>query len=226
MLEIFLVEDDKQVTDVMMRYLSRCGYRVTHRDNGTQALQFIKERKISISLIILDLHLPGLSGFEICEKVRQAKLNNPILILTSAGDLASTVKALELGADDYLSKPFALAELLARCKALMRRPTLAGERQLRVGELEVNLDRREALYHSQPLDLRRQEFELLYYLLKNHNRSLSREQILDNAWSTDKDPNLSTVDVHVRMLRQKLGDKDKTLISTVHRYGYKLNVLE
>jgi DNA-binding response OmpR family regulator len=224
--KILIVEDNQNVASTLERYLSKSGYRAYSRVDGLKAQAFISENAIAIDLIILDIKLPGMNGLELCRHVRKTKIQIPILMLTNVGDVDVIVRALELGADDYLTKPFALPELLARVKALLRRPAYFEARILKAGELEVNLDTRTAKFKRKELGLRRKEFDLLHYLIKNRNQMLSREQILMNVWNLQTNPYPNSVDVHIKQLRNKIlkiSPSSKSIIQTIYGFGYKLN---
>lgn len=222
--EILIVEDQIETYELLIKYLTRAGYRVYHRDNGKEALVYIKQRSFKTSLIILDVMLPGMKGTELLMEIRKLDLEIPVLMLTSVGDTESIVESLQRGADDYLVKPFSLPELHARIKALLRRPGFYKENIIKIGEFELNVDSKQAKYKEKILKLRRKEYDLLQFFLTYPNQTLSRDQILMNVWDMDTIPNPNSVDVHVRKLRVKLMDEGKDLLETIHSFGYRLNV--
>lgn len=225
--KILLVEDNKKIASALTRYLGKLGYHTTHRDDGVAGHEYITEYSMSLDLIILDIKLPGVNGIELCEQIRKAKIQIPILMLTEIGDVETIVHVLDQGADDYLTKPFALPEVYSRIKALLRRPAYFEARIITAGDLEINLDAREARYKGMIINLRRREFDLLSYLAKHKNQMLAREQILLNVWHIKDRPYQNNVDVHVKQIRNKLkkiAPDAPPIIQTVYGFGYKLTV--
>ncbi|HUP74041.1 MAG TPA: response regulator transcription factor [Acidimicrobiales bacterium] len=217
---VVVVEDDPSIADLVDTYLRRDGFRVYQAADGETALKTIKDRQPK--LLILDLGLPGLiDGIEVCRQVRACS-DIPIIMLTARDDELDRVLGLELGADDYVTKPFSPRELVARVKAILRRadrPAVAPA-IIAVGAIEVDLGRREARLTGQPVPLATREFDLLQYLCENQGRALSRRQLLDGVWGLDWIGDDRTVDVHVRQLRKKLGDA--LPLDTVWGVGYRM----
>lgn len=218
---ILLVDDEQHIVDLAKMYLEQAGYSVASAANGQRALERILRDKPA--LVVLDLMLPGLDGWEVCRRVR-AESDVPIIMLTARSDDIDRIVGLELGADDYLTKPFNPRELAARVKAILRR----GERRdseetkpIRIGDLTIDPARREARLDSRTLNLRTQEFDLLLALAEHRGRVLSRERILQKAWGFDFYGQTRTVDVHVAHLRKKL-EGSSVKIETVTGVGYKL----
>ena len=217
---VVVVEDDPSIADLVDTYLRRDGFRVYLAADGETALRTIKDRQPK--LLILDLGLPGLiDGIEVCRQVRSCS-DIPIIMLTARDDELDRVLGLELGADDYVTKPFSPRELVARVKAILRRadrPAVAPA-IISLGAVEVDLGRREARLSGQPVPLATREFDLLQYLCENQGRALSRRQLLDGVWGLDWIGDDRTVDVHVRQLRKKFGDA--LPLDTVWGVGYRM----
>ena len=203
---VLVVEDDDSLQDVLTYNLSRKGYRVLQAFDGDKALQLARDR--NPDLIVLDIMLPGLDGLEVCRIVRR-EMTTPILILTARDQELDKVGGLELGADDYMTKPFSIRELVARVGALIRRREMdvgppQSEKNIRVGSLVLNLEARTAHISGKSLDLRPKEYDLLAFLAGNPGRAYSRNELLDEVWGRDYFGDPRTVDVHVRWLREKI----------------------
>ena len=229
---ILVVDDEPGVLDVAQMYLAREGFRVTLAADGLAALAAAEREEPD--LIILDLMLPGLDGFEVCRRLRRAS-DVPIIMLTARDEDVDKIVGLELGADDYITKPFNPRELVARARAVLRR-TAAGQnpssrpapaatgQTIQVGGLVVNPAGRTACLHGRALELSPREFDLLWTFARHRGQALSREQLLEQAWGYDFAGGTRTVDMHVAQLRKKLaatGGGDVT-ITTVQRVGYRL----
>ncbi|MGI9079290.1 MAG: response regulator transcription factor [Acidimicrobiales bacterium] len=217
---VVVVEDDRHIADLVELYLRQDGFRVVQAADGESGLAAVRDQ--SPRLVILDVGLPGrLDGMEICRRLRSAG-DVPIIMLTARDDEIDRVLGLELGADDYVTKPFAPRELAARVKAILRR-TEGGGRDLEVlnvGAVEVDVGRREVRVAGDVVALATREFDLLRYLADNAGLALSRQQILDGVWGTGWFGDERTVDVHVGQLRKKLGDA--LPLATVWGVGYRL----
>ena len=221
-LPVVLVEDDAHIADLVSLYLDQSGFRVYRADNGTDGLRVIAERHPK--LVILDVGLPGdIDGLEVCRRLR-ATTDVPVIMLTARDGEIDRVLGLELGADDYVTKPFSPRELVARVKAILRRAEGPSRRAapavLEAGDVEVDLGRAEARVGGAVVALTTREFALLHYLAENKGLALSRRQLLDGAWGADWYGDERTVDVHVRQLRKKLGDGFP--LATVRGIGYRL----
>ena len=218
---IVLVEDDANIADLVDLYLRQAGFRVLQTSSGEQGLEMIRRERPR--LVILDVALAGaLDGLEVCRQVRAAG-PTPVVMLTARDGEIDRVLGLELGADDYVTKPFSPRELVARVKAILRRsegPPPVGADILQAGAVEVDVGRREARVGGQPVPLATREFDLLRYLAENAGLALSRRQLLDGVWGADWYGDERTVDVHVRQLRKKLGDA--LPLATVWGVGYRL----
>ena len=221
-METILVADDEEpIRELLTLYLEKEGFGVITAGDGEQALAAARSQ--SPDLIVLDLMMPKLSGYEVCRELRRDS-DIPILMLTARGEEVDRIVGLELGADDYLGKPFHPRELTARVKAILRRAGNAPERErsgVSVGPLTIDWQRHEATLHGQPLQLRNKEFDLLRRLAEHEGIVLTREQLLETVWGYDYFGETRTVDVHVNQLRRKL-TSDAIAIETVRGVGYKL----
>lgn len=221
MKQIYVVEDEKDLVELLTYNLEKEGYRVLSSLDGAEALKRIPEK--SPDLILLDLMLPGVDGLTICKtlKADPKTAHIPIVMLTAKGEESDKVVGLELGADDYMTKPFSVRELVARLKAVLRRFEKAGEGESRQRFKDLELDRakHQVVLKGKALELTAKEFELLDYLLTHAGRVLSRDVLLNNVWGYDYFGTTRTVDVHVRRLREKLGPYAKH-VKTVKGYGY------
>jgi DNA-binding response OmpR family regulator len=231
-MNILVVEDDRRVADFLERGLRAEGHVVHVARTGPEGLALAqrlhRERQAADApiVVLLDVMLPGLSGLEVCQSLRAARVGLPILILTALGTVEDRVTGLRLGADDYLTKPFAFEELLARIDALARRAH--GEHSpkadtLQVDDLVLDLTTMRARRADQPLELTARELALLELLMRHPGRLFSRERILANVWGTHEDPLTNVVDVYIRRLRSKIDDgQARALIHTVRGLGYRL----
>lgn len=220
-----LVVDDEPTLVATVRYnLDREGYQVLTAADGDAALA--AARKHRPDLILLDVMLPGMDGLEVCRVLRR-EMSTPILMLTAKTDEVDKVVGLELGADDYVSKPFGMRELLARVRALLRRSgaSTPEEEAIDAGELSVDLRKREASRGGRPLALKPKEYELLVYLMRNRGRAFTRDQLLNQIWGYDFAGDTRTVDVHMRRLREKIEEDaaTPTRIITVRGVGYRFD---
>jgi two-component system, OmpR family, response regulator len=221
-MRVLLVEDDPRVARVVARALRDVGHLVDPVENGRDAVD--QARAGRYDLIVLDVLLPGLNGFSVCRTLRESGDRTPILMLTAKDAVPDRVRGLDAGADDYLTKPFAREELVARVRALGRR---AGEptddRPLRVGDLVLDPRTRAVRRGAHPIDLTAKEFRLLEYLMRNAGRVLTKEQITDQVWGYDSEATSNVVEIYVHYLRDKV-DRDfpAALIRTVRGVGYTL----
>lgn len=221
---ILLVDDEPNIIQLARMYLERDNFRVESASSGSTALEKIES--LHPSLVVLDLMLPEIDGFEICRRLRAVNNPIPILILTARDDDVDKILGLEMGADDYLTKPFNPRELVARIKAIMRRGerlSQASGTPIHIGDLVIDAGRREVTVNGQRIDLRHQEFNLLLVFAEHKGLLLSREQLLNLAWGFDYYGQTRTVDVHVGHLRKKLS-QSRVRIETVTSDGYKLTV--
>lgn len=218
---ILLVDDEPNIVDLARMYLEREGYRVEAAFDGKEALQ--QADALKPALIVLDIMLPELDGFEVCREIRVSS-DVPIIMLTARDDDIDKIVGLELGADDYLTKPFNPRELVARVKAILRRSVSATRREgpIHIGDVSVDEASREVIVAGESVSLRTKEFDLLLTLVENRNVVLSREQLLNLVWGYDFYGQTRTVDVHVAHLRKRLAASQVVKIETVTGVGYKL----
>ncbi|MCZ2079372.1 MAG: response regulator transcription factor [Bryobacteraceae bacterium] len=218
---ILVIDDDESLRDTIGVMLEQEGFRVLLAGDGRSGLE--KALTIKPDLAIVDLRLPGLNGTEICKQLRAAQNKTPIIILSAIGDEVDKVLLLEIGADDYVVKPFGRRELLARIRAILRRVSPGTHTLLHVGETEVDLQRRSVIRKGEQVRMTPAEYNLLVYFLQNPDRPLTRDMILNSVWGYDSFPNTRTVDAHVVKLRQKL-EPDPNVprhFITVHGVGYR-----
>jgi len=219
---ICVVDDESRIVEFVRIYLEKEEFSVISYADGLQAFEAI--RKKDPELVVLDVMLPGMDGFEICKSLRSENNNVPIIMLTARDEEIDKIIGLELGADDYLTKPFNPRELVARIKAVLRRNQLSrGSTKdvIRIGDLTIDINRREVTIGDEPVYLRTQEFELLRVLAEDEGRAFSREQLLNLAWGYSFAGQTRTVDVHVAQLRKKIADSS-VHIETVTGFGYKI----
>ncbi len=231
--KVLVVEDDAVLGETLVYNLNKHGYEVHQTANGREAVQIARQEKPD--LILLDLMLPGMDGIEVCRVLRR-EMTIPILMLTARTDEVDRVVGLEVGADDYITKPFSMRELLARIKAQLRRIRFIHEelnttlpapasKPLRFDNLMIDLNRCEVFLDEEPLALKPKEYELLVSLAQCHGQVLSREQLLSAVWGWDHEVNSRTVDVHIRWLRQKIekNPAEPKRIITVRGLGYRFD---
>jgi heavy metal response regulator len=223
-MRILVVEDEKKIADFLQRGLESNGYAVDVAPDGQAAIARVHET--DYDLVVLDLMLPDMDGMKVLERVRARKVGPPVLILSARGAVDDRVKGLELGADDYLTKPFAFVELLARVRALLRRGQPAPEK-LVVADLAVDTLRRKVTRSSETIELAPKEYGILEYMMRNKGRPLSRTMIVEHVWDMDYDGLTNIVDVYIRHLRSKIDDKyQQKLIQTVRGIGYMIEAPE
>lgn len=219
-MRILLIEDEAPLADIVMRGLEKARYQVEWMDNGTDGWD--AARAGGYDLIILDLMLPGVDGWTICRRLRDTRDRTPILMLTAMGEVDDRVRGLEMGADDYLPKPFAFAELKARVAALLRRDLAHKSRVLRIDDLEIDTDQRQVRRAGREVILTPREYDLLEALARREGQVLSKEMIQERVWG-DADSYSNTVEVFIGTLRKKIDTgRAVRLIHTVHRQGYML----
>jgi DNA-binding response OmpR family regulator len=222
--KILLVEDDKDIINLVKHYLEKEGYRTFEAADGVKGLDILKKEKVDLA--ILDVMLPELNGIDVLKRIKgDAKTANiPVIMLTAKGEETDKIVGLELGADDYITKPFSPKELVARIKALLRRMEKPVEKTdtLKYGELIMDISRHEVKVKGKEIELTAKEFGLLEELLRNKGRVLTRDTLLNNVWGYDYFGNTRTVDVHIRRLREKMPLLEKSII-TVKQLGYKLS---
>ena len=222
---VLVVDDDKNICELLRLYLEKEGYGVILAHDGEEAV--VKFNALKPDIILLDIMLPGIDGWQVCREIRK-KSNVPIIMITAKVETFDKVLGLELGADDYIVKPFDTKEVIARIKAVYRRVgQSSGEaeiKEVKYDKLSVNMTRYELRVNGQVLDTPPKELELLYFLASSPNQVFTREQLLDNIWGYEYVGDTRTVDVHVKRLREKIKDKPTWRIATVWGIGYKFEV--
>ncbi|AGA70044.1 response regulator with CheY-like receiver domain and winged-helix DNA-binding domain [Desulfitobacterium dichloroeliminans LMG P-21439] len=221
---ILVIDDEDRIRHLVRMYLEREGYSVDEADNGREALEKIQKKEYA--LLIIDLMMPEVDGWKVCRDVRE-KSDIPIIMLTARGEEFDRVLGFELGADDYLVKPFSTKELVARVKALLRRSggnLTANSSDLAYGPLKIEKDKHRVSVDEEQITFTPREFELLYFLAKNPSRVFSREQLMETVWGYDFYGDARTVDTHVKKIREKLADpKIRSMLATVWGVGYKFD---
>lgn len=220
-MRILVVEDEARLAKLLRRGLTQEGHAVDLYATGEEALERVAAA--NHDAIILDIMLPGIDGFEVCRRIRRLRVQTPILLLTARDAVSDRVTGLDAGGDDYLVKPFALAELSARLRALGRRPHEALATTLQVGNLRLDPASRRVWHGEEAVELANKEFRILEYLMQNRNQVLTRTMIADRVWDYDFLNATNVIDVHIRSLRRKLGDAPGgRLIETVRGVGYRM----
>lgn len=226
--KILIVDDDVNIAELISLYLTKECYDTRMVHDGEEALAVYEQYEPN--LILLDLMLPGIDGYQVCREIR-AKSNLPIIMLSAKGEIFDKVLGLELGADDYIMKPFDSKELVARVKAVLRRyqpakpeTPSAGVKCVEYPDLTINQSNYSVIYRGRAVDMPPKELELLYFLASSPNQVFTREQLLDHIWSYEYIGDTRTVDVHVKRLREKIKDHEKWSIATVWGIGYKFEV--
>lgn len=221
-MKILIIEDEKRIISFIKKGMKYEGYIVEEAYDGKNGLA--KGRDQSIDLIILDLMLPKMDGIEVCRALRDEGIKTPIIMLTAKDSIDDKVRGLDVGADDYLVKPFAFKELLARVRSLLRRGKSEKPIFLKIGDLELNPSSREVKREGKFILLSKKEYSLLEYLMRNPNQVLTRTMISEHVWDYDFDSFTNTIDVYIRYLRKKVDDPfSKKLIKTVRGVGYKIS---
>jgi len=225
-MRILLVEDDRKIADFIVKGLKAAGYAVDHAADGEKGLHLALSEPYDAAVI--DIMLPGQSGLSIVETMRREKVRTPVIFLSARGEIDDRVKGLEIGADDYLTKPFSFSELLARVQALIRRAGEVSEpMRLAVGGLSLDLVTRRVVRDGQKIELQPLEFSLLEYLMRNAGRVVSKTMIMEHVWDYNFDPRTNVVEARICRLRDKVDkDFDRKLIHTVRGVGYVLKELD
>lgn len=225
--KILVVDDDSNIRELLRLYLDKEGYQTFFAGDGNEAVK--KFGEVSPDLVLLDIMLPGMDGWQVCREIRK-KAETPVIMITAKGETFDKVLGLELGADDYVVKPFDAKEVIARIKAVLRRYTSASAPDNKVAQYDritINLTNYELLIDGRPVDTPRKELELLYHLASNPNRVFTRDQLLDEVWGFEYYGDSRTVDVHIKRLREKLeGVSDKWTLKTVWGVGYKFETID
>ncbi|MFZ2189152.1 MAG: response regulator transcription factor [Candidatus Moraniibacteriota bacterium] len=222
-MRILIVEDQESLAKMLKKGLEAEGFAVDYVLDGEKASNRIRAFRKDYDLIILDLMLPQKSGLEICQEMRQQKIATPVIMLTAQSEAEDIILGLNIGADDYLAKPFSFEVLLARIRAILRRPKNAITKELVAGKLTLDPQKRKVTADGKIINLTMKEFSLLEYLMRNPNVVLSREQILSNVWDFSYDSFANVVDVHITNIRKKIGEKNGKIIETIRSIGYRIN---
>ena len=226
--KVLIVDDDSHIAELISLYLTRECYETALAATGPEALN--QWKSFQPDLILLDIMLPGMDGYQVCQEIRRES-DVPIMMLSAKGEVFDKVLGLELGADDYMIKPFDNKEMVARVKALLRRaqkrtqPAESGEKKVSFPDLEINLSNYTVLFRGESLDMSAKEMEILYYLAVSPGQVFTREQILDGVWGYEYVGDPRTVDVYIKRLRQKLPPHSAWQLSTVWGVGYRFEVL-
>ena len=216
---ILVIDDDRNILAIIEMYLKKEGYEVVTCERGDTAIETF--RKGAPSLVVLDVMLPGMDGWEVLAKLREESAV-PVIMLTAKGDTTDRIQGLDLGADDYMAKPFEAKELIARIKAVMRRSATAEEEKCVVfPNLSISLDNYSVILDGKQVEMPPKEIELLYFLASRPGKVFTREQLLEQVWGFDFFGDSRTVDVHVKRIREKLGERTEWQIKTVWGVGYK-----
>jgi len=226
--KILIVDDDNNIAELISLYLTKECYETTIVNDGESALKTFET--FGPNLILLDLMLPGIDGYQVCREIR-AKSQTPIIMLSAKGEIFDKVLGLELGADDYMEKPFDSKELVARCKAVLRRykaspvtETPKTDKMVEYPDLTINLTNYSVMYMGNNVEMPPKELELLYFLASSPNHVFTREQLLDQLWGYEYIGDTRTVDVHIKRLREKISDHESWKIATIWGIGYKFEV--
>lgn len=225
--KILIVEDDQAMAVALRDGFEYEGYTVQVARDGAVGLKLASDR--DLDLIVLDVMLPKMSGFDVCKQLRSAGNETPIIMLTARGQEIDKVVGLKIGADDYVTKPFSFMELMARVEALIRRSTRKPEQsvdEFNFGDIAINFKRFEVTKAGQPIEMSPREFNILKYFIEHRGEVITRDQLLDSVWGYGSFPLTRTVDMHIAKLRQKIEDTphDPKFVITVHRVGYKFVV--
>lgn len=216
-MKVLIVEDEHKIADSLKLGLEQEGFVVDVAYDGSDGYDLASSEEYDV--ILLDLMLPSMTGEEICTKLREDKVHTPVLMLTAKSTLGDKVSGLNIGADDYLTKPFAFEELLARVRALTRRPKTINNLKLKINNLELDTKTFEVKKYGKPIQLSKKEFQLLEYLMKNKGKIIDKDEIISRVWDYEADILPNTVEVFVGFLRKKIG---KDFIKTIRGFGYRV----
>ncbi len=221
-LNLLVVEDDPTLRVLLGKIFEKHGNTVEFADTAAKGEKIAKQKQFDI--IILDLRLPDGNGYDVCANIREEGIETPVLVLSAEHETDVKVKVLKVGADDYLTKPFEIDELLARLEVLNRRSQKEGERKIRCGELEIDLLERKTMINGSEVQLTNSEFDLLVYFAKNRGRILSQDELARNVWENDFDTQTNYINVYISYLRKKMRDHtDYQYIETIRKKGFKFD---
>lgn len=227
MKKILIAEDEPNMRIGLKDNLEFEGYEVTLAEDGMEAYSNLRQN--FYDLLILDVMMPKMSGFDVCKKIRAEGIKTPVIFLTAKGEEIDKILGLEIGADDYITKPFSLRELLARIKAILRRTEEAGtaaadEKNVSIGKLQINFKSYTATENGKPVQMTHREYEIIHLLWVNRNKTVSRDELLNKIWGYDENPSTRTVDNFIVKIRQKIETdaNHPQIILTVHGIGYKM----
>lgn len=223
-MRLLLIEDDNNIAEILAVFLKAKGYMTDVAADGEKGYQLACGQ--NYDLIILDYNLPKMNGREVIESLRAVKINTPVLMLSVRSGLDDKIELLNLGVDDYLTKPFNLTEILAHIKAILRRPPVWQETSLKINDLELIPEKFQATKNGHRVSLSPREFSLLEYLLRHRGLIMSRQDIMEHVWDENADPFSNTIEVHISNLRRKLETKKQKFIFTVSGRGYKVDQKE
>lgn len=222
-MKILIIEDDSSIRNVLRMSLTAQCFTVDTAEDGEQGSYLA--RVYDYDLVILDNIMPKKLGKQVCKEIREAGKTMPVLMLSMKSEVLEKISVLDTGADDYMTKPFSFEELLARIRALTRRPKTIAEKILKVGDIELNKEKNITKVSGKEIILTRKEFSLLEYLMQNKERVMTKGQILENVWDMNADIFSNTVESHIVNLRKKIGDKNKKIIKSISGRGYKISDL-
>lgn len=222
-MRMLVIEDDDRIADFLIRALKAEGHNVTRLDSGREVVSVV--RNGDFEFILLDLMLPGTSGLEVCQELRFRKINTPIIMLTAMDSTEDIIHGLKMGADDYITKPFDLDELMARIETVCRRQQgmATQNTELCIADVHMDTDSKVVTVGGQSVSLTAKELSILELLMSNPNKLFSRERILNNVWDANVDPLTNVVDVYIGRIRKKLGKDDSAFIETVRGLGYRID---
>lgn len=219
-MKILIVEDDSSIRNVLRMSLSAACFTVDTAEDGEKGSQMA--RVYDYDLVILDNVMPKKLGKQVCKEIREAGKTMPVLLLSMKSEVLEKISLLDCGADDYMTKPFSFEELLARIRALIRRPQILTEKIIRIGDIELDKDKNILLVSGKEIELTRKEFSLMEYLMSHKEKVLTKGQILENVWDINTDLFSNTVESHIVNLRKKIGDTRKKIIKNIPGRGYKI----
>lgn len=219
-MKILITEDNSAIRNVLRMSLEAVSFSVDEAENGEDG-SFLA-RTNEYDMVILDNMLPKKMGKQVCKEIREAGKTMPVLLLSMKNDVNDKIELLNCGADDYMTKPFSFEELLARMRALLRRPKTLQETIFKIADIELHYDKHQVFKNKKEVYLTRKEFSLLHYLLSNKEHVVTRGQLLEHVWDINADPFSNTIEAHILSLRKKIGDTRKRIIKSIPGRGYKI----